>query len=80
MTSQASNMHTCLNRREGTNFETSPKVFTSGKTPIALVKDGASRGIMLYGVSSPDKVASDFSILLNCNKAKQRNMNTKKIW
>lgn len=40
---------------------------TSGKYPIALVKDGASRGTMLYGMSSPDIVALDFFILLNWN-------------
>ena len=38
---------------------------TSGKNPIALVNTGASKGMILYGVSSADKVASDFLILLN---------------
>jgi hypothetical protein len=42
-----------------------PKVHihTSGKNPIIFAtEDGASRGTMLYGISSPLKAASDLFI------------------
>lgn len=38
---------------------------TSGKILIGLVNEGASRGTILYGVSSPDNVALDFFSFLN---------------
>lgn len=50
---------------------------TSGKYPIALVNDGASKGTMLYGINSPDIAALDFFILLNWEN-KQDNSMTKR--
>ena len=45
--------------------QTKANTHTSGKKPIMFVTDdGASRGTMLYGISSPLKAASDLFIFL----------------
>ena len=47
------------------NSQTKANTHTSGKKPIMFVTDdGASRGTMLYGISSPLKAASDLFIFL----------------
>lgn len=48
-------------------WTTSIATCTSGKKPIVFATDdGASRGTILYGISSPLRAASDLFILLIC--------------